>query len=52
MYNRQYTPNWIDTLQPNEVFVFGSNLEGNLLRTFNGAKEAAYWVLDQGLTNS
>ncbi len=28
------------------------DLEGNLLRTFNGAKEAAYWVLDQGLTNS
>lgn len=28
MYNRQYTPNWIDALQPNEVFVFGSNLEG------------------------
>ena len=28
MYNRQYTPNWIDTLQSNEVFVFGSNLEG------------------------
>lgn len=28
MYNRQYTPDWIDTLQPNEIFVFGSNLEG------------------------
>lgn len=28
MYNREYTPNWISTLKPDEVFVFGSNLEG------------------------
>lgn len=28
MYNREYTPNRIKELQPNEVFVFGSNLEG------------------------
>ncbi len=25
----QFTPNFIQTLQPDEVFVFGSNLEGN-----------------------
>lgn len=28
MYNRGYTPNKITELKPNEVFVFGSNLEG------------------------
>lgn len=28
MYNREYTPNRIKELQPNEVFVFGSDLEG------------------------
>ena len=28
MYNREYTPEWITQLEPNEVFVFGSNLAG------------------------
>lgn len=28
MYNREYTPSRITELKPNEVFVFGSNLEG------------------------
>ena len=28
MYNRDYTPNWIKQLQENEIFVFGSNLDG------------------------
>ena len=28
MYNREYTPEWINRLEPNEVFVFGSNLAG------------------------
>lgn len=28
MYNRPFTPEWITELEPNEVFVFGSNLQG------------------------
>ena len=28
MYNREYTPERITELKPNEVFVFGSNLGG------------------------
>lgn len=28
MYNRPYTPERITELKPNEIFVFGSNLEG------------------------
>jgi hypothetical protein len=28
MYNRPFTPEWITELEPNEVFVFGSNLAG------------------------
>ena len=28
MYNRKYTPNKIASLQNNEIFVFGSNLDG------------------------
>jgi len=28
MYNREYTPNRITVLKPNEIFVFGSNLAG------------------------
>ena len=28
MYNREYTPEQITELKPNEVFVFGSNLAG------------------------
>ena len=29
MYNREYTPERITELKPNEVFVFGSNLAGS-----------------------
>lgn len=28
MYNRAYTPQWVNELKENEVFVFGSNLGG------------------------
>ena len=28
MYNREFTPQWINRLSKNEVFVFGSNLAG------------------------
>ena len=28
MYNREFTPEWINRLNENEVFVFGSNLSG------------------------
>ena len=28
MYNREYTPNFIRNLKENEIFVFGSNLDG------------------------
>lgn len=28
MYDRDYTPDRITELQPNEIFVFGSNLVG------------------------
>ena len=28
MYNREYTPDRISKLEPNEIFVFGSNLAG------------------------
>lgn len=29
MYNREFTPDHISSLKPNEIFVFGSNLEGS-----------------------
>ena len=29
MYNREYTPERISELKPNEIFVFGSNLAGS-----------------------
>jgi len=29
MYNREYTPERISELKPNEIFVFGSNLSGS-----------------------
>ena len=29
MYNREFTPERITELKPNEIFVFGSNLEGS-----------------------
>ena len=39
MYNREYTPDMISTLKDNEIFVFGSNLDG---MHGGGAARAAY----------
>lgn len=39
MYNREYTPERITELKDNEVFVFGSNLQGS---HGGGAARAAY----------
>lgn len=39
MYNRKYTPNKISSLEDNEIFVFGSNLNG---LHGGGAARAAY----------
>lgn len=39
MYNREYTPDRISKLNPNEVFVFGSNLEG---LHYTGSARLAY----------
>ena len=39
MYNREYTPERISDLKPNEVFVFGSNLAGS---HGGGAAQLAY----------
>ncbi len=53
IYNREYTPESITSLQPNEVFVFGSNLRG---WHGGGAAAIAYrkfgaeWGVGEGLT--
>ena len=39
MYNREYTPERIIELKPNEIFVFGSNLAGS---HGGGAAQLAY----------
>ena len=39
MYDREYTPNMISALRENEIFVFGSNLDG---MHGGGAARAAY----------
>ena len=39
MYNREYTPERISELKPNEIFVFGSNLAGS---HGGGAAQLAY----------
>lgn len=52
-YNREYTPEFITKLQPNEIFVFGSNIHG-----FHGGgaarianmKFGAEWGVGEGLT--
>lgn len=52
-YNRQYTPDFITSLQPNEIFVFGSNIHG---MHGGGAARIAYmkfgakWGVGEGLT--
>lgn len=52
-YNREFTPEFITELQPNEIFVFGSNIGG-----FHGGGAAAIafrkfgaeWGVGEGLT--
>lgn len=52
-YNREYTPEFITALHPNEIFVFGSNIHG-----FHGGgaahianmKFGAEWGVGEGLT--
>ena len=52
-YSREYTPDYITELQPNEIFVFGSNIHG-----FHGGgaarianmKFGAEWGIGEGLT--
>ena len=39
MYDREYTPDRISELEENEIFVFGSNLEGE---NGGGAERLAY----------
>ena len=52
MYNREFTPERITELKPNEIFVFGSNLEGShggaalfmaLMREEYGSDVSEYW---------
>lgn len=52
-YNRTYTPDRIESLRPNEVFVFGSNIRG--LHLGGAARVAnryfgAQWGVGEGLT--
>lgn len=52
-YNREFTPEFITELQPNEIFVFGSNIHG-----YHGGGAAAIafhkfnaeWGIGEGLT--
>jgi len=52
-YNRAYTPDRIDNLKPNEIFVFGSNIRG---QHYGGAAYIANkyfwaeWGVGEGLT--
>lgn len=52
-YKREYTPEYITSLQPNEIFVFGSNIQG----MYGGGaariahmKFGAEWGIGEGLT--
>ena len=53
MYNREFTPEFITELKPNEIFVFGSNIGG-----FHGGgaarianmKFGAEWGVGEGIT--
>lgn len=52
-YTREYTPNFIRELQPNEIFVFGSNIHG--MHGGGAARIAnmnfgAEWGVGEGLT--
>lgn len=52
-YNREYTPEFITVLKPNEIFVFGSNIHG-----YHGGGAAAIacrkfgaeWGVGEGIT--
>lgn len=52
-YNREFTPEFITTLKENEIFVFGSNIDG---AHGGGAARFAYdnfgaeWGIGEGLT--
>lgn len=52
-YNREYTPEFITSLQPNEVFVFGSNIRGmhgGGAAAIACRKFGAEWGIGEGLT--
>ena len=52
-YNREYTPEFITSLQPNEVFVFGSNIRGmhgGGAAAIACRKFGAVWGVGEGLT--
>jgi len=54
-YNREYTPEFITSLQPNEVFVFGSNIRGmhgGGAARIAHMKFGAEWGVGEGLTGS
>lgn len=51
--NRQYTPDFITSLQPNEIFVFGSNIHGmhgGGAAYIANMKFGAEWGVGEGLT--
>ena len=52
-YNREYTPEFITKLQPNEIFVFGSNIRGmhgGGAAAIACSKFGAEWGVGEGLT--
>ena len=52
-YNREYTPEFITELQPNEIFVFGSNIHGmhgGGAAAIAWRKFGAEWGVGEGLT--
>ena len=52
-YNREYTPEFFTSLQPNEIFVFGSNIRGmhgGGAAAIACRKFGAEWGVGEGLT--
>ena len=52
-YNKSYTPEFITSLQPNEIFVFGSNIRGmhgGGAARIAHMKFGAEWGVGEGLT--
>lgn len=52
-YNKPYTPEFITSLQPNEIFVFGSNIRGmhgGVAARIAHMKFGAEWGVGEGLT--